>query len=166
MGHDLKLHLGINDVPYSRSYAPQRTRVGGTLRPARPPAGDNRMSTGDVAEILEARYGIMQFFWDRYGDEIREVIADALRGRMENQLMGAPTTDELLPVGSLSKVEEMFRSFLDNREMDGRVAGVPTGAARMGVSHRMLHPYARRAERPSFIDTGQYSTHFRAFVTE
>jgi hypothetical protein len=37
-------------------------------------------------------------------------------------------------------------------------------AALHGVSHRFKHPYARRARRPSFIDTGLYQNSFAAWV--
>jgi hypothetical protein len=141
-----KLVFGVNDVPYS---------------------GPGSVTTGDVAEILEARYGIMAFFWDNHQDDIVGQLEEALQGKIDNLLMGAPSSNSMFAAGDLSGVEQMFRAFLDNREMDGRVPGVPTQAALAGVSHRMKRPYLKsNPERPSFIDTGQYQSHFVASVEE
>ena len=64
-----------------------------------------------------------------------------------------------------ANIETRFRHFLSQKEMDSLgVPGVPTKAALAGVSHRFKHPYAKRAPRPSFIDTGLYEASFRAWV--
>ena len=144
MGNQLtKLVFGVNDVPY---------------------VGPGSVTTGDVAEILEARYGIMQFFFDEHNADVVAALDDVMRDRLDNLLMGAPVPDTLFQEGDLSEVEDAFRRFLDAKEMDGRVPGVPTQAALRGVSHRFSKPYAKRPERPSFIDTGQYQANFVARV--
>ncbi len=153
----MKLHLGVLDVAYSSSYAPAK-------RLSQSPPRSN--STGDVAEILEARYGVMAKFYELHGQEIADDVAEVLQDKLEALLLGAPVSEELLPEGSLSKIEERFRKMLDDKELDGQVAGVPTQASLRGVSHRLLHPYARRSPRPSFIDSGQYQDSMRAWVEE
>ncbi len=158
----MKLILGVMDIPYSRS---QQTQVGMRVRP---PAAPGNTTTGDVAEILEARYRIMEKFYEIHGEEIAVDMTEVLQGKLENLMMGAPGDpfESVFQEGDLSKVEERFRTMLDNRELDGRVSGVPTQAAQSGVSHRMLHPYAARGARPSFIDTGTYQASMRAWVEE
>lgn len=157
----VKLHFGVVDVPYAHSTAPASGKKPST-------APGSTISTGDVAEILEARYAIMATFFDVHGQEIADDLRDALQGKLEDILLGAPIEvgGELFSAGELGAIEEKFRKMLDNRELDGKVAGVPTKAALAGVSHRFLHPYAKRPSRPSFIDTGQYQAAFRAWATE
>jgi len=157
----VKLHLGVVDVPYAHSTAP----ASGKKPPTSP---GSTLSTGDIAEILEARYGIMETFFEMHAQEIADDMRDALQGKLEDILLGAPIDvgGELFTAGELGAIEEKFRKMLDNRELDGKVAGVPTAAAQAGVSHRFLHPYAKRPSRPSFINTGQYQAAFRAWATE
>lgn len=125
------------------------------------------MTTGDLAEILEARYAIMETFYEKYEDDIGRMIEDALQDKMDNLQMGGPVdASMILAEGELSAIEQRFRSFLDNEEMNGR-AGVPTAAALAGVNHRLLHPYAQaNPQRPSFIDTGIYQSSMRAWVDD
>jgi hypothetical protein len=139
------------DIPYSQTTGPQQ----GT------------QTTGDIAEILERRYGIMQFFADVHSDDvIVPELENIIGGKLENLLMGGPVHENVFEEGDLSGIEHAFRQMLDNREMDGRVPGVPTKAAQMGVSHRMAHPNAKRGPRSSFIDTGQYQAAMRAWIEE
>lgn len=140
----MKLHLGVMDMPYSY--------------------GDQSRTTGDVAEILEAKYGIMQQFYDHNSQEIADNLAESMRGSLESLLMGAPPA--LDPYGSgNSKTEAKFRDFLDQKVIETYgIPGVPTQAALKGVSHRFKKANARRGPRPSFIDSGLYQTSFRSWV--
>lgn len=161
----VRLNLGVVDIPYGASQAPARRR-GSRVRPPTP-AGRN--TTGDVAEILEARYGIMNKFMEIHGQKVADEIAGAMQDKLEALLMGGPgpsADEKILPEGALSGVEQTFREMLDKRELDGKIPGVPTQASLAGVSHRMQNPYAKRGARPSFIDTGAYQTTFRAWVEE
>ena len=140
----MRLHFGVVDVPY---------------------ASDRRgKSTGDVAEILEGKYEVMGTFYEQHGDLVADEMAKSARNAAEALMMGAPAT--LDPFGAATAaIEARFRSFLVGKEMDRLgVAGVPTAASLRGVSHRFKRPYARRASRPSFIDTGLYQSSFKAWV--
>jgi hypothetical protein len=66
----------------------------------------------------------------------------------------------------MGKIEQRFRDFISLREVERvGIPGVPTKAALRGISHRLLHPYARSNQRrPSFRDTGLYMNSFRAWV--
>ena len=100
------LHLGVNDVPYDYK-------------------GSEGQSTGDVAETLEAKYSIMQTFFEVHGQEIADALAEAAVGSLENILMGAPVANHPFIAGE-TEIQRMFGQFLDLKEMDGRAAGVPT----------------------------------------
>lgn len=127
------------------------------------PDGDSK-TTGDVATILESKYHIMENFAHRYMPDIAKTVENVLEGQLQNLLLGAPSNQVRYDEAN-SKIESMFRAFLDNREMDG-MPGVPTLAAQRGVSHRFLHPYKKRPERPSFIDTGLYQASMTAEIKE
>jgi hypothetical protein len=161
------LHLGVIEVPYSdASYAaaPKGKRLGRAKRgnPAAP-RGSNQQTTGDVAQLLEDKYHIMETFFELHENDIAGMFERSAEGALQNLMAGAPGTISITAEAE-SEIEARFRQFLSNREMDATgTAGVPTRAARLGVSHRFLHPYARRSSRPSFIDTSLYVSNFHVW---
>jgi hypothetical protein len=139
------LHLGVTDLPYGY-------------------AKDGK-TTGDVAEILEAKYEIFQHFTQQHEAEILKAIDNSVVGSFESMMSGAPPND-IYGTGT-NEIEELFRTFLSGREMEGLgIAGVPTKAALAGVNHRLKRPYKKRAPRPSFIDTGLFESSMRAWIDE
>lgn len=158
----MKLNLGVIDIPYA--YEQQVSgKKGKPLKRTKKVV--RSITTGEVADIIEGTYGVMEFFFDRHGDEIADKIADSYEGALANVMAGGPFNPDPGQEG-LEWVEQRFRDFLSNKEMDGWHDGIPTEAARRGVSHRFAKPYARRPSRPSFIDTGQYQAGFRAWAGE
>lgn len=166
----MRLVLGVIDVPYAHAAKAARKLVAkvrkgrAKLKAAPKPESDERKTTGDVATILEAKYHIMENFAHRYNQQIVPEVEKVLAGQLENLILGAPTNDINYQEAN-STIESLFRNFLDMREMDG-MPGVPTLAALRGVSHRFLHPYAKRPERSSFIDTGLYQASMVAEIKE
>ncbi len=166
----MKLNLGVIDVPYAallpvrgtklRSSAAVIKKFKKVVKPPSPAAGT---TTGDVAEILEAKYHVMQNFWNRHGqeacDKLAEDLLDSFADRASGRNIDAPDF-----TAATSKMHQMFNEFIDKREMDG-MPGVPTMAARLGINHRFKHPFAKaNPERPSFKDTGTYMQSFTAWV--
>jgi len=154
------LHLGVLDLPYADAASFKKI---GRKKPKQMAGGP--ITTGAVAEILEAKYGIMQFFYARYGAEIKELSLDSLEKAVESVELGAPLSLDAFGEAT-SKIEAMFRQFLFGREMDGRIIGVPTEAAKQGFSKRFKRSSRRRPPRPSFIDTGLMEGSFRAWIDE
>lgn len=135
----ITLHLGVIDIPYE----------------------NENTTTGDVAERLEEKYHIMQTFFDRYGNDIADLMSKDLAGGLENMFAGAPPTKDPL-AESMSRVHDLFVGFLDNSEMNG-LPGVPTQRALEGISKRFKNK--KGPPRPSFIDTGTYQAAMRAWVS-
>ncbi|MDN2604303.1 hypothetical protein OB917_13105 [Klebsiella variicola] len=108
----ITFHLGVMDIPYE----------------------DENTTTGIVAEELEARYQIMQTFFDRYGNDIAELMSKDIALSLENMFAGVPPAKDPL-AESMSKVHDLFVGFLDNCEMNG-LPGVPTRRALEGISKR------------------------------
>lgn len=126
-------------------------------------------STGDVAEILERRYGVMQTFFDRRRDKIAGYLADsmanALQDRINGRRGGSPTFE------AEQKIEAEFRSFLDANEMDILSVGLAgpeitnphiSAAAAAGSNSRKKS--TKSNARPAFVDTGLYRANFRVTV--
>jgi hypothetical protein len=137
----LTLHLGVLVQPYR----------------------NNGLTTADVAEFLESKYGLMEAFYRVHGDIVMGAMAKSLEGSMESLLMGKRVN----PWGYATQViQREFREFISSREAERvGIPGTPTKAALRGVNHRLKHPYAsRNARRPSFIDTGLYQASMRAWV--
>ena len=70
----ITFHLGVIDVPYE----------------------DENTTTGDVAEYLEEKYQIMQTFFDRYSNDIADLMANDLAASLENMMAGAPPAKDPL----------------------------------------------------------------------
>lgn len=127
-------------------------------------AGGGLKTTGDVAEILEDRYHIMETFFELHENAIASMLTKSVEEAIQSIHAGAPGYIDPHLEG-LSELEHEFKDFLSMRGMDATATpGVPTRAATRGVSHRFLHPYAKHPSRPSFIDTGLYQANFHAWV--
>ncbi len=163
------LNLGVVDLPYVEQQQPgtkvRKAGRGGRPRPHKAHAAKfSNSTTGDVAEILEARYHVMEHFWELHKEEVAEDFADSLSGALETFLMGGPANLNVYGTAT-SKLEDRFKQMLSQRELDTiGYPGIPTAAAQAGVSHRFKRPYAKRAARPSFVDTGLYAASFKSWV--
>jgi hypothetical protein len=175
------LHLGVIDLAY---LPPQPTGPAGKAPkrvPKKPRAKIHarwrakyaNLTTGDVAEILEAKYHIFEVFYREHEQDVANDVTDSMQGAVESYLMGAPLN--LNPFGSAtSSIENRMKQFLANREMDALgIPGVPTEAARFGVSHRYKSGFNRvkiggkfysGVARSSFIDTGLFQASMTAWV--
>ena len=149
-----ELILGVLDVAYSMK--------------ATETAPAQSTTTGDVAQILEANYHVMETFFESRKDQIAGFLADSLANALQDRLNGVPTRSSPT-YGAEQQIEAEFRAFLDANEMQ-IVALATTGspiseAAARGVNHRFKRPYARKNRaRPAFVDTGLYRSSFRALV--
>lgn len=172
----LVLHLGVVDIPYS---AERREVEAGAKRVKRylakgngkdkapPTSGENNsdMTTGDVAEILEDKYSVMEYFWEKHGVEVVRAMEEEMAVALQSMLDGFPLPPEPF-AEAMGKAQIMFQEFLNTSEMNELLGNGPgTGAARKGVNHRLKHPYAKgNPPRPPFIDTGLFQASFRAWV--
>ena len=142
----MRLHLGVIDVPYKNG------------------SNSDPKTTGDVATILEAKYHVMEHFWEAKKPEIAASLEQSMGDAIEALMMGATAAADPFTAAA-SDIEAKFKHFLSQRELDSLgYPGIPTKAAQNGVSHRFKHPYAKRAPRPSFIDTGTYEASFKVWV--
>jgi len=135
----ITFHLGVIDIPYE----------------------DDNTTTGDVAQYLEEKYQIMQTFFERYGNDIADLMSNDLAASIENMMAGLPPSNDPL-AESMSRIHDLFVAFLDNQEMNGK-PGVPTRRALLGISKRFKEK--RGDPRASFIDTGTYQAAMRAWVS-
>lgn len=163
------LHLGIIDIPYAGpSYfkAPKGKALGRAKRgkAAAIAAAATVITTAQVATILEAKYHIMETFFELNEDHIADQCASSVKDAIDALLMGAPPALDIFG-DATAAITADFKMFLSNKGMDATsTPGVPTAAALAGVSHRFLHPYAKRGSRPSFIDTGLYQANMISWI--
>ena len=157
------LHLGVVDMPYANAPKKHQRKSGGTPNE----------TTGEVAEILESKYGVMEQFFKANEAAIAASLENSIAGALENLLAskGSGLTKQILagPSTGLGKAEsdikDKFNDFLSLQQVEALgIPGVPTKAALKGVNHRLKHPYAsKNKRRPSFIDTGLYENSFAAW---
>lgn len=140
------LHLGVIDIPYA----------------------DGDKSTGEVAEILESKYAVMQTFVDTLGvDVISNALARSAQLALEAVMMGSNSAAFNLTADGEQEIEAAFHAFIDQQDMDFRVKGVPTKASLKGVNHRLKHPYSKKnPARASFRDTGLYVGSMKCWTTD
>lgn len=155
------LHLGVSDVPYSVLETPAQRRA--RTRKGKKHSASANKTTGDVAEILEAKYHVFATFYELHAPEIVAAFEESVMDAMESQLSGAPMG--LNATGAAeAAVSDLFQKFIENKEMDRLgIKGVPTQASLDGVSHRFKNKRGQPG-RPSFVDTGLYVGSFRAWI--
>jgi len=138
--HALKIKLGVVDQPYGY--------------------GNLDATTHDVAEILEARYGLFTHFWEQHESLIRREVGESIAYSLINTIKyGAP----LVVNEQLANTMREFNLFLEREEMAGLdVDGVPTEAALRGKNSRLKKKFGPR--RPSFIDGGLFKASFVAWI--
>jgi hypothetical protein len=167
----LTLNLGVHEIAYAAQFAEHVTMSGkARKRPkvfsAAQKAYGAGKTTGQVAEFLEDRYGIMRAFYDHRGGRIAVLgLETATRNAILNMMMGQPGAIDVT-AETMQNLATEFKKSLSERRYDQWInAGrVPTKAALAGVSHRFKFPYKKRPERPSFIDTGMYQSSFVAWM--
>jgi hypothetical protein len=125
------------------------------------------MTTGELQKILEARYGIVEFFWDKHSEEVVGGIIEAYFDELAKPESGKGSRTDYMGK-AIRRGEQAFRDMLDNRELDGQVDGVPTAAAVSGhsIAKRRRKRGTIRKERSSFVETGLYRDSFRIEVEE
>lgn len=159
------LHLGVIDIPYVDNSEPKSRKKSGRPGPHKAHVKKYKnLTTGDVAEILEDKYHVIEHFYENNEEKIAERLENSLAGALESILMGAPLSISAFGMAT-SAIEDRFKDFLSLKELDALgYPGIPTLASLEGVSHRFKNPYAKRPPRPSFIDTGLYQASFKSWV--
>lgn len=132
------MHLGVKDIPYE----------------------DGGPTTGEVAQWLENRYSIMEFFFMVHENQIAEMMARDMASQLESIMAGAPVSQNLM-AESMSEIMNMFIQFIGDEEMNG-IWGIPTKRAMKGIRKRLKK--MKGPPRPSFMDTGNYTQSFTAWV--
>jgi hypothetical protein len=159
VGNELKLHLGVFDVPYQKAPngpVPQ-AKKGKKNKPLK--QSGTQTTTGQVATILENKYGVMQGFVDLHKQEIADQLASSMAGAIETVMNGGVAS--LTPLNTAtSKIEKVFKfKYLDSEEISQLgIEGVPTEAALKGVNPRFK--LKRGPRRSSFVATGLYQSSF------
>ena len=170
----MKIHLGFEDFAYdvratAQSPLSARTRARmAKKQSAEQLAYGTGQTTTSVAADLEARYEVVETFYEQ--PNIQDYIVDLLDNALYDITEIIMQTDHPpivpIPIKDIDKIEGRFQRALARKELEGKILGTPTGTAQKGVSHLYTKPYAPRAPRPSFIDTGMYQKSFRAWVED
>lgn len=163
----ITLHLGVLDVPYSSYQAPQKVpkaKKGKQNKPIKPKSNAATKTTGEVAEILEEKYGVLDTFVYARLPDIATALEGSIAGELETLMMGGKPGGNPFQSAEAS-ITTMMKKFISAQEIEHMgIEGVPTQAALDGVNHRLKHPYAKKNERrPSFMDTTLYWQTLRAW---
>lgn len=163
------LVLGVLDVAYSDA--------GGSSGEA--------TTTGEVAEKLEERYGVMQAFYDSRKEKIAQFLADDMAHAITDIAQGKPVEssqsrgfankyhgiNEKYSISSFTygadkRIESEFNQFIFSNEMQKlsiATTGAPISvAAARGITKRKISK--KNKSRPAFVDTGLYVTSMLAWT--
>lgn len=146
-GKRTTLNLGVMVIPYRTA----TDKVGA-------------VTTGDVAQWLERRYGVMETYARVRGKVIETALTVSVEGALEALVMGRRVNPF---ARGMSAIQSDFKRWISSgaAERSG-IPGTPTGAALRGVNHRRAHPYRKsNPRRVSFRDTGTYMGSFAAWVS-
>jgi hypothetical protein len=151
-----KLVLGVIDMPYGHAYGEDTI--------------DPNITTHQVAVKLEKRYRIMHSFYEAHKVEISQDIADAYGAMISNLFNGRPLRKDQAMGQATSRIPALFHKFLDTKQLDGTMPGIPTKRSLEGISHRkkkrVHHKKGQVIVRPSFEDSLLYRNSFKAWMTE
>ncbi len=137
----MNLLLGVKNVAYSD------------------PDEKGATTTGQVAEILEEKYDVMQTFYDLNQPKIAALVVQAFVNTLESRLQGQPKTPSI----PTSKIDKLFRDYLDSDDWQ-KTTGKTIAVAAAGHSKRFKRAYMKRPARPAFIDSGLYRRSFRSWL--
>jgi len=135
----LKIHLGVIDVPEP-----------------------NGVSSFDVANILEDKYGLFSNFVEYGLDDLDKILAKSADDALASLMAGAPNVDPF--ADAMQDIEHLFKEDYLSQQGVERIGikGVPTKAALEGKSLRFKQKKGPR--RPSFIDSGVLQSSFKAWT--
>ena len=147
----VKLVLGVVNIPYGHAYGEDTV--------------DPNITTADVAKKLERRYDIMKTFYGANEAEIKQGYATA----MGNMLLAAMVHNRPLRINqalnqATKGIPAKFHKFLDERQMDGLIDGVPTKRSLDGITHRRKKRKIVSGTRPSFEDSLLYRNSMKAWI--
>lgn len=144
------IHMGFINTPYTKQAmsAPMTTAREHEKKSRR--HYTKTRTAENIANILEDKYGVLDLFTSMYEEEIAGAITEKVADFAIQSLSskGKLASDRMAQYvkPSSSKIEKMFRGFLDKGE-----TGIVTAAS----MHR---------SKPSFIDTGVYRASFRVWA--
>jgi hypothetical protein len=161
VANDITLHMGFINTPYTVEAKSAPVRVSKREEARKRRRGFSRTMTAErVSKILEEKYNIVETFSEVYEQEIHSLLHDGFREVAEHMINNrkgetrAKMKNLMKPF--TNQVQNMFKSFIDNEEMNGMVPGVPTAVSIKGRKGRK--------PGPSFVRTGVYKASFRAWI--
>lgn len=144
------LHLGVIDTRYDDT--------------------DKATGTGDVAEWLENKYGILGSFAEVHAQAIADDMAKSVKSQITAMMLGGSVSDPFAQAST--DIVARMKKYISTQEVERVLGGrgvmryqVPTKAALDGVRHRAKKKTIG-TRRPSFIDTGMYQGSLTAWVDE
>ena len=124
-----------------------------------PYAGSGSITCGEVAEILEGKFDVMQIFANMNEAKIAAFIEQGIADSIESKMMGAP--DDLDMFGSaMEKIKDGFDEYIDQQQHGIKLKKFnrPMAGARFKKQYRKV------AKTLAFVDSGMYRSNFKAWV--
>ena len=135
----MKIVLGVVDVAYTDSKEAE--------------------TTGDVAELLEEKYGVMQTFFDLHQSDIVKALENGIAGAIENTLAGKESKADVF-LGAYGNIENQFHNYIDFQEHGIRLKKQDAPLA----GPRKKRQYKKVEATLPFVATGLYRQMFKVWI--
>lgn len=113
---------------------------------------DSRITTGDLAQILESKYDLFRGFYEFHAEQIDGILARSIDSALSDLINTGHAPENPYSDGC-EEITALFKSFLDTGASESiGMIGAPTEAALKGINHRKS-AFQKGARRPSFEDT-------------
>jgi hypothetical protein len=132
---------------------------------AEKPYADGGKTVGDVAQILEDKFDVMQIFADQNEEMIARSLEAVFAGAVESAIAGK--YEELNVLGEKNytmygNIIERFHEFIDRQEHGILLKKQTEKTAKAGA--RFKRQYRKVSNSLAFYETGAYEGHFGAWV--
>ena len=135
----MKLVLGVVDLPYT----------------------DHTQSetTGEVAEILEEKYHVMETFFDMHKKDIADAIGQSVAGALVNARAGQTMKRDIF-LSAMDKTEKMFKRYIDSEQHGIKLK--KHDAPKAGA--RKKRQYKKVSAVVAFVDSGLMRKSFKSWI--
>ena len=117
------------------------------------------VTVGDVAQILEDKFHVMQIFADQNEDKIALFIEDGVAGALESVLSGAPERFDVFG-SAMENIKGRFHEYIDGSEHGIKLKKMDAPKA----GSRKKRQYRKVTHTLAFYDTGRYEGNFKAWI--
>lgn len=124
-----------------------------------PYADEGSKTVGDVAEIIEDKFHVMQIFADMHEQDMADELSISYANAMDSIFSGRPMPKDFA-ASATAKIGDMFETYINTQEH-----GIDLKKLRKPLAgSRKKRQYRKAKAATAFLDTGLYRGAFKAWT--